>query len=217
MHADPGSTAHHGNSLDQLGYALHQQQDESDDDQRLGGPLRQAARVARLLVDLDRAHEERAARYDHDDTQRDQEEGMTDDVNPVPHLLLHHVADDVDPDVLVIEQGPRRAEQEHDAEQQPLKLEPGIRGDVEGFPDDRVDRGDDNRHQDQPCQTLAHPFGERVDSPAQFQERLQRRPLPVTPLPPLSAPLGHGGLSCPASMKRSYHPSARSRRQLEVC
>src|SRR6266481_4096891 len=60
-------TAQYGDALDQFGYALNQQKRESDDDQRLGRPLRQPARIARLLVDLERAHEERAPRYNHDD------------------------------------------------------------------------------------------------------------------------------------------------------
>ena len=46
------SPAHHRDALDQFGYALNKQECEADDDQRLGGPLRQAAGVARLLVDL---------------------------------------------------------------------------------------------------------------------------------------------------------------------
>ena len=170
--------AHHGDSLDQLGNALHQQEGESDDDQRLRWPLRQPARIARLLIDLDRAHEERPARYDHDDAQWNQEEGVTDDIDRVAQRLLHHVADDVDPNMLVIEQGPRCAEQEHDTEQQPLKLGPGVRGYVEGFSDDRVDGGDDHRHQDQPRQTLARPSGERVDSPGSISRAIATKAPP---------------------------------------
>ena len=90
----------------------------------LGRPLRQAAGVAGLLVDLDGASEERNAGNDHDDAERHQKEQVTDDVDAVAHLLRQHVVDDIDPDVFVVEQRPRRAKQEDDTEQHPLKLEP---------------------------------------------------------------------------------------------
>src|SRR3954447_15806908 len=59
--------AHHRDALDQLGDALNQQECEADHDQRFSGPLRQAAGVAGLFVDLKRADKERNAGDDHDD------------------------------------------------------------------------------------------------------------------------------------------------------
>ena len=54
-----------------------------DDDQRLGGPLRQSARVAGLFVDFVGAHEERAAGDDHHDAQRQQENDVADEIDDV--------------------------------------------------------------------------------------------------------------------------------------
>jgi hypothetical protein len=130
--------AHDRDALDQFGDALNQQEREPDDDQRFGGPLRQAAGIAGLLVDFNRAHEERAAGDDHDDAKRQQEKDVANDVDDVAPALGKQVVHDVDTDVFVVEQRPGRAKQEDDAEQHPLQFQPGVRGDVEALPDDRV-------------------------------------------------------------------------------
>ena len=98
--------AHHRDALDQLGDALNEQEREADHDQRFGRPLRQAAGIAGLLVDLERAQEERYAGDDHDDGQRQQEEDVPDEVDDVAHPLRQHAVDDVDADMLVVEQRP---------------------------------------------------------------------------------------------------------------
>ena len=72
----------------------------------LAGHCGKPACVARLLVDLDRAHEERAAGDDHDDAERHQKNRMTDEVDAVAQLLGQHIVDDIDPDMLVVEQRP---------------------------------------------------------------------------------------------------------------
>ncbi len=106
--------------------------------------------------------------------ERHQEKHVADDVDAVAHPLRQQLVDDVDADMFVVEQRPWRAQQEHDAEQHPLQLEPGVGRGVEDLADDGVDRGHDHREQDQPRQALAGPPRERVDPAAQFKERLQR-------------------------------------------
>jgi hypothetical protein len=88
--------------------------------------LRQATGVARLLVDLERPKKKGTARDDHDDGQRQQKERMTENVDTASHLLRQQVIDDIDADMFVVEQRPWRAQQEYDAKQHPLQLEPGI-------------------------------------------------------------------------------------------
>ena len=51
--------------------------------------------------------EERAAGDDHDDAQRHQKERVSNDVDDVTCGFWQRIADDVDPDVLVIQQCPR--------------------------------------------------------------------------------------------------------------
>ena len=51
---------------------------------------------------------------------------MTDHIDAIAHPLRQQVIHDVDADVLVVEQRPGRAQQEDDAKQNPLQLEPGI-------------------------------------------------------------------------------------------
>ena len=63
--------------------------------------------------------------------------------------LRKHAVHDVDADVLVRQQRPGRADQENDAEQDPLQLEPGIRRDVENFADGRVHGRDQDRGEEQ--------------------------------------------------------------------
>src|SRR5882757_10939168 len=182
--------AHHGDALDQLGYSLHQQHGESDHDQRLRRPLREAAGITRLFVDLEGAIEERHAGYQHDDAERQQKENVADDVDAVAQLFRQVIVDDVDADMLVIEQRPGRAHQEDDAKQQPLQFEPGIRRGIEDLANDGVHGGNDYRHQDQPGQPLANPSAARVNVAAQLQQRSQRLTLPDTPLPSWPRPFG---------------------------
>src|SRR5690349_7393714 len=85
--------AHHGGALHQLGNALEEEQREADRHQRLGGPLRQAAGAEGLLADPPRSEEERNAEPDHDDRQREKEERVADQVDPVAQglgqLVIH--------------------------------------------------------------------------------------------------------------------------------
>ncbi len=134
---------------------------------------------------------------------------MTDDVDDVAHPLRQHVVDDVDADVLVVEQRPRRAQQENDAEQHPLQLEPGVRRGVEELADDGVGGRDEDRDQDQPCKAFARPLRERVDSTAHSQERLQRWSSPRPLLAVLIAPVSDAAAyPAAASMKPVHHSSA---------
>ena len=52
---------------------------------------------------------------------------MTNHVDAVAYALRKYIVHDVDADVLVGEQGPWRAQQEHDAEKHPLQFEPRVR------------------------------------------------------------------------------------------
>src|SRR5262245_48629631 len=116
--------AHDGEPLDELGEPLNEQQEEADEHQRLRRPLRQAAGIHRLLVDLVGADEERQAGDDQEQRERQQKKHVADDVDDVAHLLWEHIVHDVDADVLVDQERPGRAQQEHRAVQHPLQLEP---------------------------------------------------------------------------------------------
>jgi hypothetical protein len=74
---------------------------------------------------------------------------------------MHHV----DADVLVDDQRPRRAQQEHGAEQNPLKFEPGIRRHVERLADDGINSRDGDRDHDQPGKPAANARVDRVNGP----------------------------------------------------
>ena len=165
--------AHHRDAFDEFGEPLNEEHRERDHDQRLGRPLRQAAGISRLLVDLDRAQEERNAGHGHDDGQRQQEKRMTDRVDAVAQTLRQHVVHDVDADVLVVEQRPRRAQQEHDAEQHPLQLEPGIRRGIENLAHGGVGRRHHHGGEDQPRHALADPGVDGVDDARRWQQRLE--------------------------------------------
>src|SRR5215467_3818928 len=69
--------AHHRDALDELGNALQEKQNESDQDQRLCRPLRKSTGIHGLLVEIIGSEEERHRGDDHDDRQRQQEEEMT--------------------------------------------------------------------------------------------------------------------------------------------
>ena len=163
-----------------------------------------------------RSHEERAAGDDHDDAKRHQEKDVANDVDDVAPALGKQVVHDVDTDVFVVEQRPGRAKQEDDAEQHPLQFQPGVRGNVEALPDDRVNGGDDDGDEDQPGQALARPPRERIDSTAQISRALATVTLPVRICGLDSTPRAQWPVQ-PASMKPSHQTSERSRRQLEVC
>ena len=167
--------AHHRDALDELGNALEEQQHEADEDQRLRRPLRQAAGIHRLLVELKRSEEKRHRCDDHDDRQRQQEEHMAEDIDAVAPSLRQHVVDDVDADVLVREKRPRRAQQEDRSEQDPLQLQPGIRRHVEDLAHRGVGGRNDHHDQDQPGQHLADPEIDRVDGAAQLEQSLHDR------------------------------------------
>src|SRR5262249_35464432 len=91
--------AHGGEPLDELGEALNEQQEEADEHQRLRRPLRQAAGIHRLLVDLVGADEERQAGDDQEQRERQQKQHMADHLDDVAHLLWEHIVHDVDADV----------------------------------------------------------------------------------------------------------------------
>src|SRR5579864_1622212 len=93
--------AHDRDTLDQLRYALDKQHRETNHDQGLGRPLRQAAGVSRLLVDYKRTVEERDAGGDHHDGQRQQKEYMPHHINRAAQPLWQQVVYDIDADVLV--------------------------------------------------------------------------------------------------------------------
>ena len=48
-------------------------------------------------------------------------------LDEVAQLFRQHVVDDIDSDMLVGQQRPRRAQEEHRSEQYPLQLEPSVR------------------------------------------------------------------------------------------
>ncbi|MGY3466503.1 hypothetical protein ACVW0I_003374 [Bradyrhizobium sp. LM6.11] len=154
--------------------------------------------------------------YDHDDGQRYQEEEVPDHVDDVANPLRHHAVEDVDPDVLVIEQRPGRAQQEHDAEKHPLQLEPRVGGRVQRLSNNRIQRRDDDGNQDQPRQALARPTCERVNSIAQLQERLQDWSSPICP-GRLDCAEWRVGLSRRAGMRQPHQTSERAASQSEVC
>ena len=112
---------------------------------------------------------------------------MADDVDRVAQPFRQQVVHDVDADVLVGEQRPGRAQQEHDAEQHPLQLEPGVRRGIENLAHGGVDRRDHHGGKDQPRDALADPGGGGVDHARHRQQRLQQcvegAPLFVSPLP----------------------------------
>src|SRR6266511_2926880 len=58
--------SHHCNALDELGNALPEQKHEADEDERFRRPLRQAARLHRLFIDLKRSDEKRNRCDDHE-------------------------------------------------------------------------------------------------------------------------------------------------------
>src|SRR2546423_14639503 len=153
--------------------SMNKQEGNPEYTTELAGPLRRPAGIARLFVDFKRTHKKGTAGDDHDERKRQQKKCMTDNVDAVSHLLGQEIVDDVDADMFVVEQRPWRAQQENHAEQHPLKLKPGIGRHVETLAHDRIERGPHHREQDQPCQTLARPPRERVDTAAHVQERLQ--------------------------------------------
>ena len=110
---------------------------------------------------------------------------MAEDVDAVAPSLRQHVVDDVDADVLVGEQCPRRAQQEYRAEQDPLQLQPGIRRHVEHLAHRGVGGRNDHHDQDQPGQHLADPEIDRVDGAAQLEQTLHgRSPVQWSRTPP---------------------------------
>src|SRR6266536_3826947 len=82
--------SHHCNTLDEFGNALPEQKHEADEDERFGRPLRHAARIHRLFVELKRSDEKRNRCDDHDDGHRQQEEYVTEDVDAVTPPLWQH-------------------------------------------------------------------------------------------------------------------------------
>ena len=96
---------------------------------------------------------------------------------PARHQIVH----DVDADVLVFEQRPRRADQEDDAEQDPLEFEPAIGGNPEHLANDSVGRRDKYRDKDQPAQRTSHGAIDCVDGAAQFQQNVQFGTSPRVP------------------------------------
>ncbi len=97
---------------------------------------------------------------------------MAEQVDPVAEPLREAMVEDIDPDVLVPEQGIGGAEQEDGAEELPLHLEPGIGRHVEDLADHGVAGGDHDRDQDQPSHPAADPAVEGVDPGAQPQQSL---------------------------------------------
>ena len=154
---------HDRGALDQFGKALDEQHGEAHGDQQLRRPLRQAARIHRLLADGVGAEREGPGGDHHHQAERQQEGDMAEHVDPVARALLQRRVDDVDADVFVLPQRPGGAEQEHGGEQHPLQFEPRVGTDVEQLADDGVDGRHQDRQQDQPGNRLAQPRGDRVD------------------------------------------------------
>ena len=164
-------------ALDELGDPLHQQKREAERHQEFRWINRQAASVCRLLILQQRPPEEGPGRVHHHEADRDQEESVTDKVDPIAHALRQHAGNNVDPNVFVGDQRPRRAQQKNRTEQDPLQFEPGIRRDRKHLADDRIHGTDDHRHKNRPCDRLSDRRIEGIDSAAEPQQSLHPRPL----------------------------------------
>ena len=103
---------------------------------------------------------------------------MAEEIDPIAPPFGEHVGEDVDADMLVGLEGPRRAQHEDRAEQIPLEFEPGIGRHAEDATDDGIDRRHQDRHHDRPGERLADPFIEGVDGAGNPEEHFHpSRPL----------------------------------------
>ena len=165
----------------------------------LDGIDRQAAGVGRLLVLQQRAPEERPAQIGDHQRHRDQEEQVADHVDPVARALGQRAVHDVDADVLVGEQRPRRAQQEHGTEQDPLDLEPRIGRGVEDLADGGVGGTDQHGGQDGPGDEPAHVRVERINGAAEpssvFNALLPTSGQGLWPRPSLRPRIGYASFS----------------------
>src|SRR6516162_549808 len=69
----------------------------------------------------------------------EQKKRVTNDIDRIAQCAWQHVVHDIDANVLIVAQRPRRAQQENHTEQHPLQFKPRIRRHVEGFADNRID------------------------------------------------------------------------------
>jgi hypothetical protein len=145
----------------------------------LDRPPDQPAGVAGQFVDAVRFVEVRPTLDQHHEAQRDQEEQMPEQRDPVVGLGRQVAGDNVDADVFLAKQGVARAHQEDHAEQIPLPFEPGVRTRIEHLADDRVDRADQHDHQDKPVNGSSNELVEAVDRRAHFEKSAHNLRLPT--------------------------------------
>src|SRR5437016_5735934 len=140
---------------------------------------------------------------------------MADHVDDIARLLRQQIVHDVDSNVLIRQTRPWRAQQEDDAEQHPLQLEPRVGRHVEYFSDGRISGGDQHGDQDQPARPPSDPDVDSVDDAARLEEYfhdapLLRRARGPAPCGPAGSPGPRGE---PALALCASYSGRRSRRQ----
>src|SRR5712691_313113 len=154
-----------------LGEGLDHEDDEAHDDHRLEQEAqRDAARIGRALVDVERVPDERNARPHDHDRRGVEEDEVQDEIRP--GLLAHRPprVDDVHPHVLVVEHGVPGGQHVDDAEEVPLELLQPDGARPEGVAQDHV--REDNQHHEEhdPGDRLSEALLNAVDLPRELSE-----------------------------------------------
>ena len=92
---------------------------------------------------------------------------MPENIDRIPRPFGQHIVDDIDADVFVAQQRPRRTQKKNDREQDPLQLKPGIRTGVEYLSNDGIAGGKQHGCQKRPGEYFTQPQIDRIDDAAE--------------------------------------------------
>ena len=162
--------AHDGDLLDDLGDTLQRQQKEARQQQSLARPDDQAAGAGGSLAGHEGHPDIGYEVEDHQKHEGHQKQAMAEKVDPVLHAPGQGTVDDIDADMFILSQRIGGGEHEGRAEQIPLRLQPGIRRDIEHLADDSVSGADQNRNQDEPGDRFTDDLRDMIYEPAEAEQ-----------------------------------------------